>query len=149
MTSMLLTPRSTRLLLFRAVAFLVRELAAFLHRRFLDLGAEDVAHRFDPVGDEAPLLTVPLLDDRHRVAFVVLASHLDRPHHPLHAQLLDALFGEVQVLESPPYLLAGERLVPELAHRGPDRLRIQHRVDDRPVVEDLTDTRALFVEGAS
>ena len=50
------------------------------------------------------------------------AGHLDRLQHALEAELLDAVGGDVEVLEAPPHLLAGQRLVAELLLRGADRL---------------------------
>ena len=41
------------------------------------------------------------------------------------------------MLEAPPHLLAGERLVAELAHRGANRLGSVHCVDDPTVVQGL------------
>src|SRR5262245_27459988 len=141
MTSMLLTARSGRgaslatgtLLLFRAVAHRVAELLRLLDRRGLDLGPDDVAHRRDPVGDDVPLLAVPLLDQHRPAALVVLAGDLDRMREALHADLLEPLLGQVEVLEAPPHLLAGGRLVAVLRHRGADGLDRQHRVDEPAV----------------
>src|SRR3990170_2357310 len=97
--------------LFRAVTHGVSELLALVHRGGLELGAHDVAHGLDPVGDDVPLLAVPLLDQRHPVALVILAGDAERAHHPFHAHLLEPLLREVQVLEAPAHLLARERLV--------------------------------------
>src|SRR5439155_10240291 len=142
MTSMLLTARSGRgvspgtpLLFLRAVAHRVAELLRLLDGGPLDLRPDDVAHRSDPVGDDVPLLAVPLLDQHGPAALVVLAGDLDRMREALHAELLEPLLGQVEVLEAPAHLLAGERLVAELRHRGADRLGREHRVDDAAVVE--------------
>src|SRR6266852_8096420 len=135
MTSMLLTARSGRgvslatgapLLLLRAVAHRVAELLRFLDGRRLDLRPDDVAHRRDPVGDDGPLLAVPLLDQQGAAALVVLTGDLDRVREALHADLLEPLLGEVEVLEAPAHLLAGERLVAELRHRGAEGLGREH-----------------------
>src|SRR5918994_7575516 len=123
MTSMLLTASSgagvafrltTVLLLLRAVPLGVAELLAFLHRRRLQLGPHDLAHGLDPVGDDVPLLAIPLLDHDRPIALVVLARHLDGSREALHAELLEPLLRDVEVLEAPPHLLAGRRLRLEL-----------------------------------
>src|SRR5712692_8166363 len=121
---MLLTDSSARgssaltaLLLLGAVALRVPELPALLDRR-----ADDVAHGRDPVGHDAPLLAVPLLDEDRAVALVVLARDLDRVREALHAELVEPLLGEIQVLEAAADLLAGGRLVAVLPHRRADRL---------------------------
>ena len=67
------------------------------------------------------------------------AAHLDRGHQPPDAELLDARLGEVQVLDAPADLLAGERLGAELALRDADRLRRDHRRDQPAVVVDGPD----------
>src|SRR6185295_981139 len=84
-------PLTSRLLLLAAVARGVVELLALLHRRRLDLGTNDVAHRHDPVRHDVPLLAVPLLDEHGPVALVVLAGDLDRMREALHPQLVQAL----------------------------------------------------------
>src|SRR2546427_12454239 len=129
MTSMLLTARSGRgvslgtgapLLLLRAVAHRVPELLRLLDGRRLDLRPDHVAHRRDPVGDDGPLLAVPLLDQDGTAPLVVLAADLDRMREVLHADLLEPLLGQVQVLEPPAHLLAAQWLVAELRHRRAD-----------------------------
>src|SRR5713226_4488180 len=104
--------------LFRAVALRVVELLALLDGGRLDLRAHHVTHGLDPLGDDLPLLAVPLLDEHGAVALVVLAGDLDRPREALHAELVEPLLGQVEVLEPPPDLLAREHLVAVLAHRG-------------------------------
>src|SRR5262245_26706304 len=128
MTSTLVTASSGRgrsltapfdvpvLLLLRAVALSVAELLALLDRGRLELGPHHLAHGRDPVGDDVPLLAVPLLDEHGTVALVVLAGHLDRVREALHAELIEPRLREVQVLEAPAHLLAGERLVAVLGH---------------------------------
>src|SRR5574342_880422 len=100
----------TSSLLLGAIPHGVAELLALLDGGGLELGAHHVAHGLDPVGDDDPLLAVPLLDQRLTVALVVRAGHPERPRQPLHAELLEALFGEVQVLHAPADLLPSERL---------------------------------------
>src|ERR671918_2082768 len=88
-------PLTTGSLLLGAVARGVAELLAFLHRRRLQLGPHHVAHGLDPVGDDAPLLAVPLLDHDRPVALVVLARDLHGAREALHPQLLEPLLRHV------------------------------------------------------
>jgi hypothetical protein len=74
---------------------------------------------------------------------MVGARHLDRPDHALEAELLDALGGEIEMLDAPAHLLAGHRLVAELGHGGADRFGAQHRVDQAAVVEHRADLVGL------
>src|SRR5574337_2014342 len=157
MTSMLLTDKSgreaspaarTMLLLFGAVAHRVVKLLALLDSRRLQLRANDLAHGLDPVADNVPLLAGPLLDQGHAVALVVLAGHAERAQEALHAELFQPLLREVEVLVAPAHLLAGERLVPVLRHRGADALHVEHGVDERPVVEHLADLGPVVAVGS-
>src|ERR1700730_1522480 len=128
-------PLSAPLLLFRAVALRVVELLALVDRGLLDLRADDVAHRLDPIRHDLPLLAIPLLDEHGAIALVILAGNLDRPREALHPELVEPLLRQVEVLEPPPDLLAREHLVAVLAHRGADGLDGEHGVGDAPVVE--------------
>src|SRR3989449_378173 len=121
--------------LFRAVALRVVELLALLDGGRLALRAPHVTHRLAPLGDALPLLAVPLLDEHGAIALVVLAGDLDRPREALHAELVEPLLRQVEVLEPPPDLLAREHLVAVLAHRGADRLDGEHGVGDAAIVE--------------
>src|SRR6266849_6847030 len=132
---LLLCRRAPRRHLFLAVALRVVELLALLDGGRLDLRAHHVTHGLDPLGDDLPLLAVPLLDEHGAVALVVLAGNLDRPREALHAELVEPMFRQVEVLEPPPDLLAREHLVAVLAHRGADRLDGEHGVGDAAVVE--------------
>src|SRR2546428_12521554 len=125
---MLLTDRSglgaalatvASLFLLRAVAHRVTELLGLVDGRRFELRPYHLANRLDPVGDDVPFLAVPLLDERLPVPLVVLAGPPQRAHHALHPQLFQPLLGDVEVLEAPAHLLAGERLVAVLRHRGP------------------------------
>src|SRR5687768_11641848 len=102
-------PALTPLFLLGAIALRVAELLAFLDGGRLDLRADDVPHRRDPVGHERPLLAIPLLDADRSVALVVLAAHLQRMREALHAELLEPFVAEVQVLEAPADLLGRRR----------------------------------------
>src|SRR5688572_21159056 len=128
MTSMLLTDKITPLLLLAAVPLRVAELLGFLDGGRLDLRADDLPHRRDPVRHERPLLAVPLLDPDRAVALVILARHLERVREALHAELLEPLVGEIEVLEAPPDLLGGRRRLGAL-HAGADGLGRLHIVD--------------------
>src|SRR6267143_4744135 len=125
------------LLFLRAVPNRVAELLALFDGGRLQLRADDVLHRRDPVGHEGPFLAVPLLEHHRAGALVVLTRDLHGMREALHPQLVEPLLGEVPVLEAPPHLLAGEGLVAELAHRGPDGLGAEHGVGDTAVVEHL------------
>src|SRR6266568_6535884 len=103
-------PPAAPLLLFRAVALRVVELLAFRDGFRLDLRPHHLTHRRDPVRHDLPLLAVPLLDQHGPVALVVLAGDLDWVGEALHAELVEALLRQVEVLESPPDLLAREHL---------------------------------------
>src|SRR5712691_8617102 len=137
-SSLLLYWRGPLRHLFRAVALRVVELLALLDGGRLDLRPNHVTHRLDPLGDDLPLLAVPLLDEHGAIALVVLTGDLDRPREALHAELVEPLLRQVEVLEPPPDLLAREHLVAILAHRGTDRLDGEHGVGDAAVVERRT-----------
>src|SRR5438093_160822 len=131
------------LVLLAAVAHGVPQLLALLDCGRLDLRADDVTHGRHPVGHDLPLAAVPLLDQHGAAALVVLAGDLDRVREALHAELLEAGVGQVQVLEAPPRLLPGDRLVAEPGHRSANRLGGVHRVDDPTVVQGFADGLAL------
>ena len=61
-----------------------------LRRHVLDERLGDLLVGGVPVGDDLPLLAVPLLDAAVARAFVVGAGDLDRLQHAFEAQLLDA-----------------------------------------------------------
>src|SRR5215470_7877391 len=135
MSATMIYPPPTALLLFRAIALGVVELLAFRDRLCFDLRPDNVAHRRDPSGHDLPLLAVPLLDQHRPVALVVLAGDLDRVREALHAELVQSLLRQVEMLESPTDLLAREHLVAVLAHRRADRLDGEHGVGDAAIVE--------------
>src|SRR5207249_4093583 len=125
----------TSLLLLAAVPLRVPELLALFDGGRLDLGAHDVLHGLDPVRHDVPLLAVPLLDEDRTAALVVLARDLDRMREALHPDLVEALLGEIEILEAPANLLAGRRLALGAPHRRTYGLRGEHRVHDAAVVE--------------
>src|SRR5262245_24224869 len=105
-----------------------------LVRRVLGRGVfyerlDDVVVRGVPVRRDAPVLAVPGLDTAGARALVVGAAHLDRLEHAFEAELLDAIGGNVEVLQAPAHLLAGHRLVAVVRLRGADRLDAEHAVD--------------------
>src|SRR5262245_18187861 len=104
-------PPSPRSLLHRAVAHSVPELPAVLGCDRLELGADDVAHDRDPTGDRGPAAAIPLLEHDGPGALVVFAGDRDRMDEAPHAELVDPLLGEAQVLEPPAHLLASDGLV--------------------------------------
>src|SRR3954467_12879312 len=90
---------------------------------FLDLGAHELAVGLHPVGQHLPLGAVPLLEFDQARAFVVQARHLEWRHQADRAQFLQALLVDVEVLDAPAHLLAGNRLaLAELVLRVADRL---------------------------
>src|SRR5205809_6794558 len=112
-------PALTSLLLLAAVALRVAELLGLVDGGRLDLRADDVLHGLDAVRDDVPLLAVPLLDQDRGAALVVLARDLDRAREALHPDLLEALLGQVQVLEAPAQCVAVARLALGALHRCP------------------------------
>src|SRR5262249_7532366 len=60
-----------------------------------------------PARNDFPRAAVPLLNARGSRTFVISAGNLDRPHHALEAELLDAGGIELEVLKAPAHLLAG------------------------------------------
>src|SRR5215472_8977825 len=106
MTSMLLTARSgalstARSHLLRAVARGDALLLGVGERRLRVHFGQHRAVRLDPVGNEMPVLAVPLLDADAAVAFVVRAREPDRHNQPRGAELRDALRRDVEVLVAP------------------------------------------------
>src|SRR5258708_3693505 len=126
----------------RLLGTVARRDALFLgifERRFLVHVLQHLAVGLDPVGDEFPVLAVPLLDADVALALVVGAGEPDRHDEPLGAERGDALRRDVEVLVAPLYLLALQGLLAELLLRGADRLEVVDRVDDTAVVERLAD----------
>src|SRR5712691_5403986 len=86
-------------------------------RRLLDHRPHDRLIRLDPVGDQLTFRSVPLLKLDRAAPLVVLAGDLDRLQETGGAQLLQTLLVDVQVLQPPPHLLSGQRLLAELRLR--------------------------------
>src|SRR4029077_11504064 len=86
---------------------------------------------------------VPLLDKHRATTLVVVARDLDRVGETLEAELIEPLLRQIEVLEGPPDLLTGRRLVAKLAHGRADRLEGEHRVDHATVVERGADVFLL------
>src|SRR5262249_53466853 len=86
----------------------------------------------DPIGDQVPFLSVPLLEFDRAASFVVHAGELEGLKKAEGAQLLHPFLVDIEVLQSPSHLLSGQRLLAELRLRGADRLTVQDSVDDSP-----------------
>src|SRR5439155_12300006 len=65
------------------------------------------------------------------------ARDLDGLEHTFEAKGLDALGSQIEVLEPPAHLLAGERLLAELRLRRADSLDAEHGIDQTADIEDL------------
>src|ERR1700693_3839998 len=164
MTSMLLTERRTfgrpfgppsrgsggppgpppPLLLLGAVTRRDSLLLGVGRRRLLDHRPHDRLVRLDPVADQLPFGPVPLLKLDRAAPLMVHAGDLDRLEEVVGAELLQALLVEVQVLQAPPDLLAGQRLLAEFRLRGADRPRVPERVDYAAVVVDSPEALGVF-----
>src|SRR5262249_16681556 len=87
-----------------------------------------------PVRNDFPRAAVPLLNARRSRAFVISAGNLDRPHHALEAELVDAGGVELEVLKAPAHLLAGQRLFAKLLLRLADTFYSEHRSNEPSIV---------------
>src|SRR6478672_2057177 len=97
----------------------------------LDHGTHQLAVGLHPVGQHLPLRAVPLLELHQAGAFVVVARDLDGRHQAGRAELLETLVVDVEVLDAPAHLLAGDRLaLPVLSLREADRLDGDDAGDD-------------------
>src|SRR6185503_17029070 len=105
-------PRILRcaLLFLRAVARRDLVFLRVLRGGRFDHRADDRLVGRNPVRYRLPLLAVPLLELDRRATLVVHARNLERRHQADRTQLLQALLVDVQVLERPAHLLAGNRL---------------------------------------
>src|SRR5688572_10502716 len=114
---------SSWLLLLRAVARRDSLFLRVLRRGGLDHGPHERLVGLDPVGDHVPLAAVPLQELHRAAALMVHARNLQRLHQTDRAELLQALIVDVQVLDAPAHLLAGDRLaLAEAPLRSADRL---------------------------
>src|SRR5262249_30537823 len=138
MTSMLLTERrgltAPASSLLAAVTRSDSLLLRVGGRGLLDQRADHGLVRWDPVGDQLPLLPVPLLELHRAAPLVVHAGGLERLEEVVRAQVPDPFLVEVQILQSPADFLPGQRPLSELGLRGADRLGVQDPVDDAAVV---------------
>src|SRR5512146_88512 len=136
-----------RPVLLGAIALRQLLLLRVLRRRRADHRIEDLeVGLVATVGHDVPLLAVPGLDLRGVSTFMVLARGLDRLHEARHAELLDRVGRNVQMLEAPAHLLAGERLLAEFLLRLAHGLDAEHRGHHPAVVEHLADV--LLLAGA-
>src|SRR5687767_5804147 len=86
-------------------------LLGVLLRRGVDHRLQHLVVRLVPVGNHRPFGAVPLLDAAGTRAFVVVAGHLERLQHALESELLETGGADIEVLDTPAHLLAGERFV--------------------------------------
>src|SRR5215813_2785858 len=105
---------STRSALLAAVARSDVVLLGVLHRALLDHRAHQRLVRLDPVADDLPAGTVPLLELHRSPRLVVGAGHLEGLDEARRPQLGEPGVIDLDVLQSPAHLFAGERLLAEL-----------------------------------
>src|SRR5438270_8032861 len=133
------TPRD-RLSLLRAVAG-----GYFLFRGILTRGLFDhLSHHLAVTRHERRDLLeagpVPALELHHARTFVVGTARLDRWKEPGAAQFLDAVFGQVQMLEPPAQLLWRHHLaLAVVGLRDTQCLDHDHAVGNTAVVHDVTE----------
>src|SRR3989442_1569393 len=113
-------------------------------RGLLDHRPHQFAIRLDPIGDHLPLVAVPLQELHRAASFVVHARHLERLHEARCAELLEACVADLQVLDAPADLLAGQRLLAVFLLRLADRLDGNDAVHHTAVVVDAADPRLIF-----
>src|SRR5262245_45392782 len=85
-------------------------LLGVLRGALLDHRPHHLLVRLDPVADDLPLGSVPLLELHRTTALVVGAGDLERLDEPGRPDRRDLRRVEIQVLQPPADLLAGERL---------------------------------------
>src|SRR5690606_4377608 len=112
-------------------------------RRLLVERPDDVLFRLNPVGQDLPLLAVPLLDLRAAATLVVGAAHPHRLQQIGEAKRVDTLRREVQVLDAPAHLLTGERLLAVLLLRGAHGFGYEHGIHDAAIVADAAEIVAV------
>src|SRR5205823_12828611 len=95
--------------------------------------------------DDLPLGAVPLLEFHQTRALMVHARDLERRHEPDGAELLQALVVDVEVLDAPAHLLAGDRLaLAELRLRDADRFDRDDAGDAAARVIDRAEARLVL-----
>src|SRR5882724_9131943 len=135
----------SRLKVFAAVARGDALFLGVLRRIRLDHAAHQLAVGLHPVGDHLPLGAVPLLELDQARAFVIQARHLERRHQARGAELLQALVVDVEVLDAPAHLLAGDRLaLAEFGLRVADRLGGDDARHDAARVVDRAEARLVL-----
>src|SRR4029450_3183440 len=105
----------------------------------LDQRTDQLLVGLDPVADDLPLRSVPLLELHRAASLVVGAGDLQRLDESCRPDRRDPRRVEVQVLQTPADLLAGERLLAELALSDPDRLDRHDPGEDAAVVIEAPD----------
>src|SRR6266404_4242174 len=113
-------------------------------RRLLDHRPHQLAIGLDPIGDHLPLLAVPLLELDRSAALVIRAGHLDCLHEPGRAEVFQARLADLQVLDAPAHLLAGQRLLAVFLLCLADRFDGDDTVHHAAVVIDAADARLIF-----
>src|SRR5579883_981619 len=103
-------------------------------RRLLDDGAQELAIGLDPVAYPPELRAVPLHEAHGAAAFVVGARELDGLKQAHRAELLQAAFVDVDVLETPADLLTGQRLIAELGLGDAYGFDVEYAIVDPEVV---------------
>src|SRR5678816_2131957 len=111
-------------------------LLGVLRRALLDQRPNQLLVRLDPVTDDLPLRPVPLLELHRATALVIGAGDLQRLDEVGRPDGRDPRRVEIQILQPPADLLTGERLLPELALRHPDRLHRHDPGEDPAIVID-------------
>src|SRR6266705_1316569 len=94
-----------------------------LRRCRLDQGPHQRLIRRDPVGDDHPLLAVPLLELDAPAPLMIAAREGERGDQALRSQLLERRGREGEVVEPPLHLRPRQGLVAELAHGTAERPR--------------------------
>src|SRR5262249_29985375 len=110
-----------------------------LHRALLDHRTNQRLVRLDPVADDLPLRPVPLLELHRSSALVVGAGDLVGLDEAGRPQLREPGVIDLDVLQSPAHLLAGERLLAELPLGDADALDGDDPGEHSAVVEDAPD----------
>src|SRR6516165_5001031 len=109
-------------------------------RRLLDHRTHELAIGLDPVGDNLPLVAVPLQELDRAASLMVGAGDLERLHETGCTELLEPRLADLQVLDAPAHLLGCDRLaLAVLRLRGADGFDSDNAMHDAAVVVDRAD----------